>query len=75
MKIKHAPSEQLIYGPPGCGKTYTLMKIIEKELEDGTPPDRIAFVSFTKKAIAEARDRAGVNFNLSAKDTPYFRQL
>lgn len=75
MKIKHAPSEQLIYGPPGCGKTYTLMKIIEKELEDGTPPDRIAFVSFTKKAIAEARDRAGVNFNLSAKDTPYFRTL
>jgi len=46
------------------------MKLIEAELENGTPPDRIGFVSFTRKSIAEARDRAGKNFSLTEKDTP-----
>jgi len=51
------------------------MEIIRKELEQGTPPDRIAFVSFSRKSIQEARDRAGNAFALQERDTPYFRTL
>ena len=68
-------SEQLIFGPPGCGKTYTLMQILKRELEGGTDPQKIGFVSFSRKAIAEAKERAASVLNLTDKDMPYFRTL
>ena len=37
----------IILGPPGTGKTENLLRIVDRELKDGTPPDRIAFVRAT----------------------------
>ena len=34
---------KIILGPPGTGKTHTLLNRVEEELARGTPPDRIAF--------------------------------
>lgn len=65
----------VIYGPPGTGKTTRLLNIVEQEMHDGIAPDRIAFVTFTKKAAKEAISRATTKFNLSASDFPYFRTL
>ena len=52
------PHSKIILGPPGTGKTYNLLNLVEKELANGTAPDRIGFFAFTKKAATEARERA-----------------
>tara|TARA_E500000318_G_scaffold36163_1_gene35191 strand:+ start:31 stop:1548 length:1518 start_codon:yes stop_codon:yes gene_type:complete len=67
--------EKLIFGPPGCGKTYRLINVVRDALKNGTPPDRIGFVSFSRKAVEEARLRVAAELNLTEEDTPWFRTL
>mgnify|MGYP003115131271 FL=1 len=68
-------SDQLLLGPPGCGKTHTLMQMVEDALAQGTRSEEIGFMSFTKKAVEEARSRACAKFNLEPKQLPWFRTL
>lgn len=69
------PRQTILLGPPGTGKTTRLLDILDRELTSGTRPDRIAFVSFTKKAVEEARDRAASRFGFVKEDMPWFRTL
>lgn len=66
---------EVIYGPPGTGKTTTLIGIVEEELARGTPPDRIGYVTFTRRAAEEAVDRACRKFSLARGALPHFRTL
>ena len=65
----------IILGPPGTGKTTTILNLIEMEMERGTPPDRIGYFAFTKKASEEGRDRTIERFGLHEKEVPNFRTL
>jgi DNA helicase II / ATP-dependent DNA helicase PcrA len=70
-----AMQTRLILGGPGCGKTTFQLAQVDVALQAGTPPDRIAFVSFTKTAVEEARARACDQFDLEPRDLPYFRTI
>ena len=41
------------FGPPGTGKTTTLINQVEKALAAGVLPNQIGFFSFTRKAAEE----------------------
>ena len=65
---------KLIIGPPGTGKTTRLLDILEEEVKQ-TDPRRVAFCSFTKKAVIEAVERVKARFSFKDSDLPYFRTL
>jgi len=65
----------IILGPPGTGKTTTLLGLVDKCLESGILPQEICFVSFTRKAAMEAVTRACEKFNKPAHEFPYFKTL
>ncbi len=66
----------IILGPPGTGKTTTLLNLVDQFIQDGIRPKQIGYFSFTKKAATEAATRAADKFGLDIEnDLAFFRTL
>ena len=66
----------IILGPPGTGKTTTLLNLVDEFIQNGIRPKQIGYFSFTKKAATEAATRASEKFGLDIEnDLPFFRTL
>lgn len=66
---------EIVLGPPGTGKTTTLLGLVDEALKRGVPPDRIGYVTFTRKGAGEAVERACAKFGLERGQLPHFRTL
>src|SRR6516165_4125856 len=65
----------IFLGPPGTGKTTTLLDTVDMEMERGVPPDRIGFMTFTKRGVEEAVTRAAQRFNVPRNTFRFFNTL
>ena len=63
--------KKVIYGAPGTGKTTYLIKLIEKELSTRDFDD-VAYMTFTKKASEDAKDRISKEIGISKSELKYF---
>lgn len=61
----------IILGPPGTGKTTALLGRLAQYLDDGGSPDKVAFVSFSRRAIKEVAHKLGKELD----EFPYFRTI
>ena len=63
-------------GPPGTGKTTTLLNLVDEFIQQGIRRKQIGYFSSTKKAATEAATRAAEKFSLDVEnDLDNFRTL
>lgn len=71
------PSERVIWGSPGCGKTTAGISLARHWIKGGTSSNRIAYLAFTKAAAKAAAMKIfqSEDDTRMAEEFPYFRTI
>ncbi|MFE3106382.1 ATP-dependent helicase [Kitasatospora indigofera] len=64
--VGHAGGPLLVLAGPGTGKTTTLVEAVARRIEQGTDPERILVLTFSRKAAMELRDRMSARIGTGA---------
>ena len=57
VAVYAGPGPTLVLAGPGTGKTHTLIRRVERLLDEGVPADALAVVTFTRRAAGELSER------------------
>ena len=75
-KVFESQTSKKIFGPPGTGKTTTLIKFVEEAVRSGVSPNEIAFISFSNAAANVAKLKvANALPQFGAVDFPNFSTM
>lgn len=64
-----------VFGPPGTGKTTTLISMLREDLGSGKQPTRVGFITHTKAACEEVKERVTDHLDLKPTDLKWFRTI
>jgi superfamily I DNA/RNA helicase/RecB family exonuclease len=66
--VDHREGALLVLGGPGTGKTTTLVEAVAARVAEGTPPDRLLVLTFSRRMAGALRDR--VEARVADRATP-----
>ncbi|GAA2098564.1 hypothetical protein GCM10009759_29680 [Kitasatospora saccharophila] len=73
--VEHASGPLLVLAGPGTGKTTTLVEAVARRVADGTAPDRVLVLTFSRKAAMELRDRMTARIGATAPQATTFHSF
>ena len=73
--MRNSDRIDIFYASAGVGKTTKLLDIVDHHIKNGVPIERIAFLTFTKKAAEVAKMRTSERFGIPLGRLENFRTI